>query len=290
MEQAVPDKVTTPKGATEEQDTPIALKKEASNNDQPSSPAKIPKGLAHMKDAVQKHMNNLKEFRTFLKKHFKSPAEAFDIIAADAADGILQQDVFVKKVKELGFSGNADALFGVINENGKGVSKDQFKQILTAQRKGNAFLDLVEQAVQNKEEIKGKEEKEQKRASKEASGQRTSFSEKEKEDIDKDRPKSSSPRESRGRSKVRDSSPKASKRDSSPKPSGKDRASSPKGERVPRRKSEGDLPADAAFGRTNSVSGQPGRDALRGNSKGSLASMSTAASTPTNHQVKKKGL
>jgi hypothetical protein len=296
MEHAVPHKVTARKGTTDEESesgTPISLKQKGSNDaispngSQEKSAPKI-KGLAHMKDAVQKHMNNLKDFRTFLKKHFKSPAEAWDVIAADVGeDGLLQHDVFCKKVKELGFEGNAEGIFKVIDENGTGITKQQLKQTLTAQKKGNAFLDLVEQAVANKDDLKGEDGNEKRKSSKEESGSGSGRKES-KEGKETKELKASSPREGgRGRTSKRESSPKASKRESSPK----GRASSPKGsERNQRRRaSEGDAPAELPFGRTSSTSAQP--QAVRGNSKGSLASMSTAASTPTHsNQVKKKGL
>lgn len=306
VEKTVPDQATLPKSEqddSKESNPPIGLSHQASNGETKSSP-KV-KGLAHIKEAVQKHMNNLKEFRSWLKRHFKSPAEAWEVIAADVPeDGLLQQDLFVKKMKELGFEGNAGALFKVIDEDGTGVTLQQFKQILSSQKKGNSFMELVEQAVANKDKFQDGAEDAAvaplgppRRGSKEASGRGASKEQEGRPSIDGG-DRSSSPRE-RSRSQKRDSSPKPSKRDSSPK----GRQSSPKGDRALRRRaSEGDATANdpkaegnnPSFSRVNSVSVQP--TALRGNSKGSLASMSTASSyfhsSPTNQagaQVKKKG-
>lgn len=65
-----------------------------------------------MKEKVMEHMNNVKQFRTFIQASFKSPGEAWTFVTKNNWNSSrLQKAEFVKKMEELGFDGNAEKNF-----------------------------------------------------------------------------------------------------------------------------------------------------------------------------------
>merc|ERR1719331_811611 len=59
--------------------------------------------------------------------------------------GRLQQDLFAKRMVELGFDGDALSIFGVMDEDGKGLSRNQFITIMTG--RGSAFTSIGSQVT-----------------------------------------------------------------------------------------------------------------------------------------------
>lgn len=311
--------------SAEEGDAPLSAHqaKSPENSETPlKSALKVKKGaevLSRMKDTVSKHMNTVRDFRSFLKKHFKSSTDAWDVIAADLAEGeLVQQAVFLTKVQEMGFDGDAGSIFNTLNEDGDGIGKEHFKKFLA--RKTPGFIEVVQEAVEKSKEEKAKGKDGKASQDEKDNSSKTSPGEEERE-------KSTSPRESKksGRrgsrdatDKKRDSSPKPSDarrsskgstgttatRDSSPKETRPRRASRDQGEPAgeasrPRRASRGDVAAGEPIAISKMTSkestySEPNKEAKRGSSTGSLASLSTAASapnsSPSGSQAKRKSV
>eukprot|EP00746_Dinoflagellata_sp_MGD_P018214 gnl/MRDRNA2_/MRDRNA2_142229_c0_seq1.p1 gnl/MRDRNA2_/MRDRNA2_142229_c0~~gnl/MRDRNA2_/MRDRNA2_142229_c0_seq1.p1 ORF type:complete len:263 (+),score=49.45 gnl/MRDRNA2_/MRDRNA2_142229_c0_seq1:98-886(+) len=92
-----------------------------------------------MKQTEWMQIRNVQNFRKFIHEQFRSPGEAWDSIMAGVwlGGGRLQQDLFAKRMVDLGFDGDALGIFGVMDEDGKGLTREQFIKIMTG--RGSAF-------------------------------------------------------------------------------------------------------------------------------------------------------
>jgi len=108
--------------------------------------AVLKSAIAKVRSTVNISLEEQREFRRFLKPHFRTPGEAFDAFA----DGqpFIDREHFARKAGDLMYSGNAEKVFHWLCDSQGRVSRRAFQQSLKAAAKDAKFGDVVMRAVE----------------------------------------------------------------------------------------------------------------------------------------------
>uniref|UniRef100_A0A7S4UPW0 Uncharacterized protein n=1 Tax=Alexandrium monilatum TaxID=311494 RepID=A0A7S4UPW0_9DINO len=119
----------------------------------------MPKKSAILKSAIAKVRNTLaasleeqRDFRRFLKPHFRTPGEAFEAFADGSA--YIDLEHFVRKAEDLHYSGNSEKLFHSLCDGQGRISRRAFQQSLKAACNEGTFTDVVKQAMEVQKAVK----------------------------------------------------------------------------------------------------------------------------------------
>lgn len=109
--------------------------------------------FSKVKNKLLNTVAELKEFRSFMKGQFSTPGVGFDTLADGA--NIINREKFVVGVKNLGFTGSAEAVFNYLcEEDGECITRESFKERMraTAKQGGkmSSITDVVKTAIDQK--------------------------------------------------------------------------------------------------------------------------------------------
>lgn len=112
----------------------------------PKKSAVLKSAIAKVRSTVNISLEEQREFRRFLKPHFRTPAEAFDAFA----DGrpFIDHDHFIRKAEELTYSGNPEKVFHSLCDGQGRITRRAFQQSLKAAVQETKFSDVVMRAVE----------------------------------------------------------------------------------------------------------------------------------------------